>query len=63
MRIEFEAQLYSSVSADAVVAYVFGDKEASIEGPIAELDRTVGGKIKPLADSGELTGKPLEMVL
>jgi leucyl aminopeptidase len=63
MQILFEAQPYSSVSTDAVVAYVFGDKEASIEGPIAELDRSVGGKIKPLADSGELTGKPLEMVL
>ena len=63
MQILFETQPYSSVSTDAVVAYVFGDKEASIDGPITELDRTVGGKIKPLADSGELTGKPLEMVL
>ncbi len=63
MHIEFEVQPYSSVSTDAVVAYVFGDKEARIEGSIAELDRSLGGKIKPLADSGELTGKPLEMVL
>ncbi|MGB6876315.1 MAG: leucyl aminopeptidase [Candidatus Acidiferrales bacterium] len=63
MRIEFETQPFSSVAVDAIVGYVFGDKEARIEGSIAELDRSVGGKIKPLADSGELTGKPLEMVL
>jgi leucyl aminopeptidase len=63
MQIQFEAQPQSSITTDAIVAYVFGEKEARIEGPVAELDRASGGKIKPLADSGELTGKPLEMVL
>jgi leucyl aminopeptidase len=67
MPIQFEVQSdsqpYSSISADALVAYVFGDKEARIEGPVAELDRTSGGKIKLLSESGELTGKFLEMVL
>jgi leucyl aminopeptidase len=63
MQIQLEAQPESSINTDAIVAYVFGDKEARIDGPIAELDRASGGKIKPLADSGELTGKPLEMVL
>jgi leucyl aminopeptidase len=67
MSIQFEvqsdAQALSSTSADAIVAYVFGEKEARFEGAVAELDRTLGGKIKPLAESGELTGKLLEMVL
>jgi len=63
MQIEFEAQPQSSISSDAIVSYVFGDKDARIEGVLAELDRATGGKIKPLADSGELTGKFLEMTL
>ena len=63
MEIQFEAQPFSSVSADAVVTYVFGDKEACFEGAVAELDRALGGKIKPLSESGELSGKPLEMIL
>ena len=63
MEIQLEAQPFSSVSADAIVTYVFGDKDARFEGTVAELDRTLGGKIKPLADSGELSGKPLEMIL
>ncbi|HEV2489074.1 MAG TPA: leucyl aminopeptidase [Candidatus Acidoferrales bacterium] len=62
MQIQFEAQPFSSVSADAVVSYVF-EKDSRIEGAIAELDRATGGKIKSLSDSGELTGKSLEMTL
>ena len=56
-------QPLSSTSADAIVTYVFGEKEARIDGAVADLDRATGGKIKPLADAGELTGKPFEMVL
>lgn len=63
MQIQIDAQSPSSSPVDAIVAYVFGEKEARIEGHLAELDRAAGGKIKPLAESGELTGKPLEMVL
>ncbi|HEV2304237.1 MAG TPA: leucyl aminopeptidase [Candidatus Acidoferrales bacterium] len=61
--VQLDAQPVSSISTDAIVAYVFGDKEARIDGPLAELDRIIGGKIKPLAETGELTGKLLEMVL
>lgn len=61
--VQFDTQSHSSISVDALVAYVFGDKEARIEGSLADLDRTIGGKIKPLADAGEVTGKPFEMVL
>src|SRR5487761_34389 len=65
MQIQFEAQPFSAVAADAIVAYVFGDKDkqARIEGTAAELDRAAGGKLKLLAESGELTGKSLEMSL
>jgi leucyl aminopeptidase len=63
MQIQIESQPFSSVTADAIVTYIFGDKEARIEGPVAELDRATGGKIKPLAQSGEMTGKILEMTL
>ena len=62
MQIQLEAQPFSSVSADAIVSYVF-DKDSRIEGAVAELDRAAGGKIKQLSDSGELTGKSLEMTL
>jgi leucyl aminopeptidase len=63
LEVQTEAQPFSSISTDAIVAYVFGGKEALLEGSVAELDRATGGKIKPLADSGEITGKFLEMVL
>ena len=63
MQIQIEGQPFSSVTADAIVSYVFGDKEARIEGAMAELDRATDGKIKPLAQSGEMTGKLLEMTL
>ncbi|MHB8755919.1 MAG: leucyl aminopeptidase [Candidatus Acidiferrales bacterium] len=63
MEIQFDAQPFSSIAADALVVYVFGDKEIRFDDTVAELDRIAGGKIKPLAESGELTGKPLEMIL
>lgn len=68
LEVQIESQPFSAISSDAIVTYVFGDRlsgnnDARIEGALAELDRVTGGKIKPLADSGELTGKFLEMTL
>ena len=68
LEIHMESQPFSSISSDAVATYVFsdrvsGDTVARIEGVLAELDRATGGRLKPLADSGELTGKFLEMTL
>jgi leucyl aminopeptidase len=63
LEVQFDTQPFSSISADAIVACVFGDKEARLDGPLAEFDRIIGGKIKPLLETGELTGKLLEMVL
>ena len=62
MQIQIESQPFASISTDALVTYVF-DKDDRIEGIVADLDRATGGKIAPLAKSGELNGKSFEMVL
>ncbi len=62
MQIHLEIQPFSAVSTEALVTYVF-EKDDRIEGVVAELDRAMGGKLRPLAESGELTGKAFEMVL
>jgi leucyl aminopeptidase len=63
MQIQTENGLFSSASVDAIATYVFGDKEPRFEGVVAEIDRATGGKLRKLAESGELTGKSMEMVL
>jgi leucyl aminopeptidase len=62
MHIEWESQPCASVSADALVTYLF-ESDDRLEGMVAELDHATGGKLKLLAESGELTGKPMEMTL
>jgi leucyl aminopeptidase len=62
MHIEWESQPYASVVTDALTTYLF-DKDERLEGMVAELDKLTGGKLKALAESGELTGKALETVL
>ena len=62
MQIQIESQPFTSISTDAIVTYVF-DKDDRIEGAIALLDQAMQSKLAPLAKSGELTGKPFEMVL
>jgi leucyl aminopeptidase len=44
------------------VTYVF-EKEDRIEGAMAQLDQATRGRLKRLADSGELTGKTLDVTL
>ncbi|MGH9702722.1 MAG: leucyl aminopeptidase family protein, partial [Candidatus Acidiferrales bacterium] len=62
MQISLDPKPFAESSADALVTYVF-DKDQKIEGVLGDLDRAAGGKIKTLAESGELTGKMYEMVL
>ena len=62
MQIQIETQPYSSIQADAVVTYVF-DKDNKIDGVLADIDQAMGGQVAALAAGGELTAKPLEMVL
>jgi leucyl aminopeptidase len=62
MQISFESRPAAQVETPALVTYVF-EKENRIEGALAQLDQAAGGRLKRLADSGELTGKTLETTL
>jgi len=62
MQIQLDTQPHASIQADALVTYVF-DQENKLDGVLAEVDRATGGHLASLASSGELTGKPLELVL
>jgi leucyl aminopeptidase len=62
MQIQLETQPYSSIQTDAVVTYVF-DKDNKVDGVLADIDQAMGGHVAALAAGGELTAKPLEMVL
>ncbi len=62
MQIQLETQSFNSLSTEAIVTYVF-EKDNRIEGLLGALDQAMQGKLGQLASSGELTGKPYEMVL
>jgi len=62
MQIRVPDQPYASIEAEALVTYVV-DKDPKLEGVAGEIDRAMGGKLTSLAESGEITGKALEMVL
>ncbi|MGH9790728.1 MAG: leucyl aminopeptidase family protein, partial [Candidatus Acidiferrales bacterium] len=62
MDIRIQPEPFQSIQADALITFVF-EKDSRMEGVVAELDATGGGRLKSLSDSGELTGKPLEMTL
>ena len=62
MQIQLETQPYSSMQADALVTYVF-DKDDKFDGVLGDIDRAMKGRLGSLAASGEITGKPLEIVL
>lgn len=61
MQIQLETQPFSSISTDALVTYIF-DQENKLDGVAGELDRTMSGRLASLVESGELTGKALELV-
>jgi len=62
MQIQLDAQPYTSVAADALVACVFDD-DSRFEGTLGEIDRAMKSRIAKLVESGELSGKSLEIVL
>jgi leucyl aminopeptidase len=62
MQITTEARPAAQIQTEALVTYVF-EKDGRIEGPLAEIDAATGGRLKVLAESGELTGKALETTL
>ena len=62
MQIKYEPQSLDKIETPALVTYAF-ENENRIEGALAELDAATGGRLKELANVGELTGKTLEMTL
>ncbi|MBI3405822.1 MAG: aminopeptidase, partial [Acidobacteria bacterium] len=62
MQINVETQKPAAIETEALVTYCF-DKDDRVEGVLAELDAITGGRIKGLAESGELSGKMLEFTL
>jgi len=62
MNLSFDPSSPAQIETPALASYVF-DKDDRIEGALAALDRATGGRLKRLAESGELTGKTLEMTL
>src|ERR1700733_7553375 len=62
MEIKIRNEKPEAISTDALVTYVF-DGDDRISGVLSNLDQLTKGKIAPLAKSGEITGKALEMVL
>ena len=62
MDIRMESQPYASVSTDALVSFVF-DEDNRWQDALGEIDRNSQGKIAQLAQSGEITGRSLELVL
>ena len=62
MQIELDSQIFSGISTEAIVTYVF-EKDDRIEGVVTDINRAMGGRLEPLAKGGELNAKSLEMVL
>jgi leucyl aminopeptidase len=62
MQIQVDSQPYASIDTEAIVTYVF-DADNKLEGALAEIDGKMNGHLAALISSGEITGKPLEMVL
>ena len=61
MQITLEAKPVETIETEALITYAF--EEAGVPGRIAELDKFAKGLLGKLSQSGELTGKPLEMTL
>ena len=62
MQITLASKPYGEIEADALISYIFEELDP-VQGRIAEIDRAAAGLLVRLVQSGELTGKPLEMTL
>lgn len=62
MQIGLVTEPYSQARADALITYVF-DAENKFDGVLGEINREMNGRLESLAAGGELTGRPLELVL
>lgn len=62
MELTVDPRPLPAIETEALVCYVF-EQQDPIDGTLADLDQVTEGAIRKLAQSGELTGKPLEMTL
>src|SRR5260370_41233798 len=62
MQITLETKPFTALETDALVSYVFEEKDP-VQDRIAEIDQSAGGLQRKLAKNGELTGKTLEFTL
>jgi leucyl aminopeptidase len=62
MKISLDSQAAPAIETQTLVTYAF-EEDDPISGSVAELDKSIGGLLRRLAKSGELTGKSLEMTL
>jgi len=62
MHLSFDTRPAVQIDTPVLVTYVF-EKDNRIEGALAAIDQALGGRLKRMADSGELTGKVLETTL
>jgi leucyl aminopeptidase len=62
MQLSFDSRPFAQIDTPVLVSYVF-EKDGRIEGALTALDQAVGGRLTRLAESGEMTGKPLEATL
>src|SRR5271168_3710417 len=62
MHLSFDSRVAAQIDTPVLVTYVF-EKDNRIEGALAQLDQAAKGKLARLAESGELTGKTLELTL
>ena len=62
MQLSFDPRPAAQIDSQVLVTYVF-EKEHRIEGALAALDQAMAGRLKRLADSGEMTGKAMETTL
>jgi leucyl aminopeptidase len=62
MHLSFDIRPASQMDTPVLASYVF-EKDNRIEGALAAIDQATGGRLKRLAESGELTGKALEATL
>ena len=62
MQISLDSRPYAEIQTEALVSYAFEEADP-VQGRVAEIDQHTGGLLKRLAQSGELTGKTLEMTL
>ena len=62
MQINLDIRPFQTIEAEALVTYVF-EESAPVQGRVGELDKLGGGLLSKLSQSGELTGKNLEMTM